>query len=238
MKTPTTPTEPRGGSREWEALPDEEIVGRVRGGEAPLFEALMRRYNQRLYRIARSILRDDAEAEDVMQHAYVQAYLHVDQFAGRASFSTWLTKIAVHEALARARRRGRERRSETRAGSDEDTMSMLRSPRPDPEAQMLQEEARALLESAIDTLPVLYRSVFVLREVEGLGTAETAECLDLSHEAVKTRLHRARALLRRDLLARAGVAAPSAFSFHEVRCDQVVAGVFARLGLAQRPSVH
>lgn len=238
MKTPTPPIAPAGESPEWQALSDEEIVDRVRRGEAPLFEALMRRYNQRLYRSARCILRDDAEAEDVMQHAYVQAYLHMDQFAGRASFSTWLTKIAVYEALARVRRRGRERRSETRAGSDEDTMSTLRSPTPDPETQMLQAEARALLESAIDTLPVPYRSVFVLREVEGLGTAETAECLDLSHEAVKTRLHRARALLRRDLLARAGVAAPSAFSFHEVRCDQVVAGVFARLGLAKGSRIH
>jgi len=116
-------------------------------------------------------------------------------------------------------------------------MDTLRSPRPDPEQQALQGEARSLLEASIDALPVAYRSVFVLREVEGLSTAETAECLDVSEEVVKTRLHRARALLREELLARAGVAASTAFSFHLSRCDRVVAAVFERLGVEQ-PKIH
>lgn len=223
---------------EWRGLSDEEVVRRVRAGDAPLFEVLMRRYNQRLYRIARTILRDDGEAEDVMQHAYVEGYLHIGQFAGRASFATWLTKIAVHEALARLRRRGRELLSEPIAEADEDMMTTLKSPRPDPEQQAAQGEARVLLESALEALPVSYRSVFVMREVEGLSTAETAECLELSAEAVKTRLHRARALLREELLERAGVAAPTAFSFHLSRCDCVVAAVFERLRLAAPPTTH
>src|SRR5512143_1662788 len=115
------------------ALSDEEVVRRVRAGDAALFEVLMRRYNQRLYRVARAILRNDAEAEDVMQHAWVQGYLHLGQFAGRSSFSTWLTKIAVYEALARVRRRGRESLVDPLPEADEDAMSTVRSPRPDPE---------------------------------------------------------------------------------------------------------
>jgi RNA polymerase sigma-70 factor, ECF subfamily len=222
---------------EWTALSDEEVVRRVREGDAPLFEVLMRRYNQRLYRVARAILRDDAEAEDVMQHAYVEGYLHIGQFAGRAAFSTWLTKIAVYEALARLRRRGKELLTDPLPETGEDAMSTLRSPGPDPEQQALQGEARTLLEASIDALPAAYRSVFVLREVEGLSTAETAECLDVSQEVVKTRLHRARALLRDELVARAGVAASTAFSFHLSRCDRVVAAVFARLAVAQ-PKIH
>jgi RNA polymerase sigma-70 factor, ECF subfamily len=222
---------------DWTALSDEEVVLRVRAGETPLFEVLMRRYNQRLYRVARAILRDDAEAEDVMQHAYVEAYTHIGQFAGRSAFATWLTKIAVHEALARLRLRARERRGDPFPESDEDTMSHLKSPGPDPEQQALHSEARALLEAAIEALPTGYRSVFALRELEGMSTAETARCLGLRPEAVKTRLHRARALLREELLERAGIAAPTAFSFHLSRCDRVVAAVFERLE-AGAPKVH
>ena len=230
--------EAAGERLEWRALSDDEVVRRVRAGEAPLFEVLMRRYNQRLYRVARAILRDEAEAEDVMQHAYVEGYLHIDQFAGRASFATWLTKIAVYEALARVRRRGKELLSEPLPDSDEDPMSTVRSPRPDPEQEALQGEARVLLEAAIEALPAAYRSVFVMREVEGMSTAETGECLGLSDEAVKTRLHRARALLREELLERAGIAAPTAFSFHLSRCNRVVAAVFERLKDAEPPQTH
>jgi RNA polymerase sigma-70 factor (ECF subfamily) len=165
----------------------------------------------------------------------VEAYAHLGQFAGRASFSTWLTKIAVYEALSRARRQAR-RRTAPLPETDEGTMSTLRSSRPDPEQQAAQQEARALLESGIQALPASYRCVLVLRDVEGMSTAETAECLDLSEEVVKTRLHRARALLRDELFDRAGVTAPAAFSFHLSRCDRVVDGVFALLGIgAERP---
>ena len=116
-------------------ISDDEVVRRVRAGETGLFEVVMRRYNQRLYRVARAILRDDAEAEDVTQQAYVNAYRHLDQFAGRAMFSTWLTRIAVHEAFARARRRGRFDEQETVDDWDGDIMDALRSPGPDPERQ-------------------------------------------------------------------------------------------------------
>ena len=213
---------------EWRELSDDDVVARVKAGEAALFEVLMRRYNQRLYRVARAILRDDSEAEDVMQHAYVQGYLHLRQFAGRASFATWLTRIAVHEALGRVRKRGREQGAMPHE-EGEDRMSRVESPRADPEQQAAHGEARQLLEAAIAALPQNYRSVFVLRDVEGMNTTETASCLDLTDESVKTRLHRARAMLRKDLFQRAGVAAPTAFSFHLSRCDRVVAAVFGRL---------
>lgn len=217
---------------------DEEIAQRVLAGDGPLFELLMRRYNGRLYRVARAILRDDSEAEDVMQQAYVEAYAHLSQFAGRAKFSTWLTKIAVHEALARVRRRGRLALATSPDDAEEDTMSTLKSTGPDPEQGAMQGELRALLESAIDTLPALYRSVFVFREVEGMSTAETAECLELREDAVKTRLLRAKALLREQLYERAGLASTTVFSFHLSRCDRVVSAVFERLGLGTPPKMH
>ena len=193
----------------------------------------MRRYNQRLYRVARAILKNDGEAEDVMQQAYVEAYTHLAQFEGRAKFSTWLTKIAVYEALARVRRRARYTSASGLGaeGEEEEQMSRIKSEGPDPEQQASQGELRTLLESAIDALPTTYRSVVVLRDVEGMSTAETAECLSLREDAVKTRLHRARALLRQELYERAGVSAPTAFSFHLTRCNRVVSAVFEQLKL-------
>ena len=211
------------------AVDDDEIVRRVLAGETALFEAIMRRYNQRLYRVARSILRDESEAQDVMQQAYVNAYLHLDQFAGRAKFSTWLTRIAVHEALARARRHERSKGLDSM--SDESQSDAIRDARPDPEQQLHTAQLRLLLESAIDRLPESYRSAFVLREAEGLGMPEVAECLEISEEAVRQRLHRARALLRRHIYESTGATSGSAFSFHLSRCDRVVAFVFSRLGL-------
>jgi RNA polymerase sigma-70 factor (ECF subfamily) len=179
------------------ALPDEEIVRRVRGGEHGLFETLMRRYNQRLYRVARSIVRNEAEAEDVMQQAYVNAFEHLDQFAERSRFSTWLTRITTYEALARLRRR--QRRQEGTMSQGNDVLDTIAAPGPDPERQALNGELRHALEQALDAIPESYRCVFVLRDVEGLSTAEAAECLDVTAEVIKTRLHRARALLREEL---------------------------------------
>jgi len=216
-------------------LADEDVVRRVQAGEGALFELLMRRYNQRLYRVARSIVRNDAEAEDVMQQAYVNAYVHLAQFEGRAKFSTWLTRIAVYEALARRRRR--ERLPEMGSMSDHDGGGgALPSSGPDPEQQALTSELRSALEASLDSIPEIYRTVFVLREVEGLSTTEAAECLESSEDVVKTRLHRAKVLLREELLARAG--ARSAFSFHALRCDRVVASVLARLGLQGPVQTH
>ena len=210
-------------------MPDEEVVERVRAGEGALFEILMRRHNQRLYRVARAILGNDSEAEDVMQDAYVRAYRHLDQFEHRARFSTWLTKIAVHEALARLRRSRRFEVLDTVADGEGDAGGGFVSSTRDPERQMFDTEMKTLLETAIAALPQEYRSVFILREVEGMSTAETAEALELSEEAVKTRLHRARAMLQTSLYAHVGEATPAAFEFHLSRCDRVVAAVLKRI---------
>ena len=148
-----------------EGLPDEEVVRRVLEGEIPLFEILIRRYNQRLYRVARSIVRSASEAEDVMQEAYVRAYLHLGQFAHRARFSTWLTRIAVHEALARGRRAKRFESFDPQDPASEEAAAMPANVQ-DPERQAYSREMKALLEAAIDELPGDYRSVFVMREIE------------------------------------------------------------------------
>jgi RNA polymerase sigma-70 factor (ECF subfamily) len=211
------------------SLSDQEVVDRVRGGETALYEILMRRYNQRLYRIARSILGDDAEAEDVMQEAYVRAFQHLDGFAGDAKFSTWLTKIAIYEALRRARRRGRTEELDPILETNVHIMASATQQTPDPERQAYDHELKVVLERAVDTLPESFRSVFVLRAVEGLNVADTAASLDLTPETVKTRLHRARALLRKELQRRAGIVASAVYPFHLSRCDRVVKGVLERI---------
>jgi RNA polymerase sigma-70 factor (ECF subfamily) len=203
-------------------LSDEEVVRRVRDGETALFEILMRRYNQRVYRAVRAILRNDSDAEDVMQQAYLNAFAHLGQFAGNAKFSTWLTRIAVNEALARIRRHHP-------AAATEETMDEIESHEPDPERQASASQIREVLESEIAALPDHYRSVLVLREVEGLSTGETAECLSVSEDVVKQRLHRARTLLRDNLYARAGVTFEHVYSFGNARCDRVVAFVMATI---------
>jgi len=214
---------------QWNQLSDEEVVTQVLRGQTALFEILMRRHNERIYRAARAIVRDEKEAEDVMQQAYVSAYTHLRQFNAQARFSTWLTRIAINEALGRVRRLGREEPIDDEWAGGEGLM------RPDstndPERQAFSGELRALLEAAIDCLPDGAREVFVLREVEGLSTAEVAEALGVSDDVVKTRLSRARAALRRDLLARTGAIAPGAFRFYRPRCDRVVAAVLARIGV-------
>src|SRR4051812_34773832 len=182
----------------WNALSDEDIVARVIGGQTALFEVLMRRHNERLYRAARAILRDEREAEDVMQQAYVNAYTHLRQFDGRAQFATWLTRIAVHEALARARKRGRYQQLEDEDLGRVEPFMVTNRPA-DPERQAFGRELAGLLEAAVDTLPDGNREVFVLRQIEELSTAETAQCLGVSEDVVKTRLSRARATLRREL---------------------------------------
>ena len=210
----------------WTALTDEDIVARVLDGQTALYEVLMRRHNERIYRAARAIIRDEDEAEDVMQQAHVNAYAHLRQFDGRAKFSTWLTKIAVHEALARARKRGRY---EAVDFTEEENQVVERQPSRDPEHRAFAGELRSLLESSIDELPDGLREVFMLREVDGLNTAETAECLGVSEDVVKTRLSRSRAALRHQLAERAGILAPETFRFAQPRCDRVVAAVFARI---------
>jgi len=213
---------------EWTVLPDEAVVARVLDGQVALFEILMRRHNERLYRAARAIVRDEAEAEDVMQQAYVNAYAHLRQFDGRASFATWLTRIAVNEAISRARKRGRYE-----SFDDQDPAFQRVLPMPsanNPERQAFDCEMRVILESAIDALPDGLREVFMLRSVEGLNTAEMASSLSVSEDVVKTRLSRARAALRRQLFDRVGATAGQSFTFLRPRCDRVVGAVLARIG--------
>ncbi|PYX34925.1 MAG: hypothetical protein DMG80_00170 [Acidobacteria bacterium] len=189
---------------------DEEVVERVLAGDTALYEVVMRRYNTRLYRVARSILKNDGEAEDVMQDAYVRAFQHLSQFARRAKFSTWLTRIAVHEALARVHK---ARRFEDWDDMNENQQNAIVAtpPRSNPESETASIEMSKILEQAIENLPEGYRAVVMMRDVE------------------KVRLHRAHGMLRKELYANARISAADAFPFHAPRCDRVVANVFARL---------
>lgn len=205
-------------------LEDGEVVRRVRAGETALFEVLMRRHDRRVYRTVRSILRDEGEAEDAMQQAWLQAYLHLGEFEGTAAFSTWLVRIAANEALQRLRRR--TRLAPVADGEGEETMDGRSE---DPEERAAAREAVRLLERAVDRLPDHYRTVFVLRDVEGLSTTETAAALDIGEEAAKVRLHRARAMLRSALADVVGRAAGEAFQFLAPRCNRMVDAVMAAL---------
>jgi RNA polymerase sigma-70 factor (ECF subfamily) len=206
-------------------LSDDEVVRRVLGGEAALFEVLMRRYNQRVFRAIRSVLRGDDEAEDAMQQAWLSAYSHLGQFQGTSSFSTWLTRIALNEALGRAGRKPRlAPLDEVPEGNE-----AMRSKSQDPEGRAADRELGRMMEEAVDHLPGPYRAVFVLREIEGMSTADTALALSVSEEVVKVRLHRARLALRDRLYARVGSAAEAAFVFLGWRCDRMVASVMGRI---------
>jgi RNA polymerase sigma-70 factor, ECF subfamily len=214
-----------------EGWTDEHVVERVLGGETALYELLMRRHNQRVYRIARAILRDDAEAEDVMQDAYVRAYQNLADFEGRAKFITWLTRIALNEALARVRRRSCFQSIDSSDPSNGDLMNSATSSRRNPEQESYDRELSGVIEKAVLALPDEYRVVFMLRDVEGMSTEEAAEYLNLTQENVKVRLHRAHAKLRKQLYAAVGATTVRCFQFHAVRCDRVVNGVFRKLEL-------
>jgi RNA polymerase sigma-70 factor (ECF subfamily) len=203
------------------ALTDDEVVERIRRGEPALFEILMRRYNQRVYRVIRAVLRNEVEVEDVMQQAYLSAFSHLDQFGGVASFSTWLTRIALNEAFARIRKQKRFVDIEAK----EEPTPMEKSP----EARAQSRELAALLEAAVEELPDLYRTVFMLREIEELSTHEAAACLEVSEEVIKVRLHRARALIRDRLYEQVGSNISDAFAFLRPRCDRVVAAVLSHI---------
>ena len=219
---PAATVEPR------DRLDDEQVVARVRAGEAALFELLMRRYNQRLFRLVRTVMDDDDEAADVVQEAWVRTYQHLGQFEGRASFATWVSKIALHEAWARARKR---RRLTPRAASEDAVELAFTAPAATPERETEQRELAGLLREAVERLPSPLRMAFVMREVEGLSTAEAAELLAISPENVKVRLHRARAALRGDLERRLGAEAPRLYAFDGDRCDRIVTAVLAELGI-------
>jgi RNA polymerase sigma-70 factor (ECF subfamily) len=215
--------------QECQSLSDAEVVDRVRAGERGLYELLLRRYNQRLFRIIRSVVADDEEAEDILQDTWVRAYEHLDQFEGRAGFPTWAGRIALHEAWARVRKGRRWTALEGPEGEIMPEATGRLSPET-PETQAIRGQLGQMLQAAVDQLGETYRPVFVLREVEQLSTVETAETLGLSEEAVKTRLHRARALLRQVLEERLGPAVTDAYAFMGTRCDRTVARVLERIG--------
>lgn len=211
---------------------DAELAQRVGAGDPQAFTLLMRRHNRLLFRAARSILRDDAEAEDALQDAYLQIYRAIGQFRGDARLSTWLTRIVVNEAIARSRKRHREAEV-TPLYADpglQSTDAEERMTENTPEQGAMRAEARALLERALDELPDAFRTVFVLRAVEELSGEEVAAVLGIPEATVRTRFFRARALLRAALETEFGVALGDAFSFDGQRCDRIVAAVLARIG--------
>lgn len=213
------------------SMPDDAIVARVLEGDTAAFELLMRRHNQRVFRATRAVLHNDDEAEDAMQAAYLAAFAHLKDFAGRAAFSTWLTRIAVHEAFARLRKAKRTASLDD-VGEDvieEDRMSGTRNP----EDAASDVELRALLEEAVDSLPLGFRTVFMMRAVEEMSAVDVAEALGIPEETVRTRLHRARGLLRDRLAKKLEDSAPNAYAFHLSRCDRVVAAVLARLSVTR-----
>ena len=209
-------------------ISDEEIVRRIVAGERELFELLLRRYNQRVFRAVRAVLRTPDDAEDVMQQAYVSAYRHLHQFEGRSSFATWLTRIALREATARNRKNLSHLHVVPELGG-ENSMNDFPEPGPDPEARAVTGNLMQHVEAEVAARPEHYRSVLLLREVEGLSTEETASCLEISTDVVKTRLHRARTMLRDALYRRAGVGLQSIFTFGSTRCDRVVARVMEEI---------
>jgi RNA polymerase sigma-70 factor (ECF subfamily) len=218
--------ETEGGRRSERAPTDAEVVRGVLAGDVALFEVLMRRHNQRVYRTVRAILRDEAEVEDVMQQAYLRAYAHLRDFEGASSFSTWLVRIAVNEALGRIRKRDRV----TLVADVPEEIDPTAVPPQTPEDGAATRELAALLEAAIDRLPTGHRVVYMLREIEQLSTAETAQALGIQEDAVKVRLHRARLALRQLLEDRLGEAAPQAFAFLAPRCNRVVEAVLTAIG--------
>jgi RNA polymerase sigma-70 factor, ECF subfamily len=213
---------------QFERSSDEQIVQRVVQGDRALFEILMRRNNTRVYRAVRSLLRDESEVEDAMQAAYVRAYAKLDTFRGGSRFSTWLIQIALNEALGRLRQK--RRHPAVSLTLVEDTpMPSNSTPPLTPEAQLSQRELSVVLERAVDSLPELYRVVFMLRDVDGMDTADAARALGVTEDVVKTRLSRARAALRQQIERLVGAAAKDAFGFQAPRCDRVVANVLEKL---------
>ena len=214
-------------------VPESEMIRRIASGDREAFVRMMRRYNQKLYRTARSILKDDAEAEDSVQEAYLTAYRSLDGFRGDAALSTWLVRIVVNESLGRLRKRKRDAEV-IRLGHGDDERDVLETTMDEatfdqPERAALRAETRRLLEAKIDLLPEAFRTVFMLRAVEEMSVEETAAALGIPEPTVRSRFFRARGLLRESLAREIDIAVQDAFSFAGERCDRIVAGVLARL---------
>jgi RNA polymerase sigma-70 factor, ECF subfamily len=231
------------GTADLTALSEGELLGSARNGNSDAFRAIMQRNNLRLYRVARSVLGDDREVEDVLQEAYVRAFAGLADFRGQASLSTWLTRIVLNEALGRIRKQRPTVSLEAVEGTmiDDDSVVIpfpLSAQTADPERAAARREIRGLLERLIDDLPEQFRVVFVMRAVEEMSVEETARTLQLQPETVRTRLHRARQSLQRALEAEFASVLTDTFPFDARRCGRVADAVILRLaqdGLLNRP---
>lgn len=225
---------------DYDQLPEAELVGLAKAGQGEAFRVLMQRCNQRLFRTARSIVRDEAEAEDVLQEAYARAYAALPGFRGEAGVLTWFTQITINEARGRLRKRrdtvelAQVEAAQARAGLI--VAFPGGDPLMDPEREAARAEARRLLEHAVDQLPEPFRLVFILREIEECSVEETAASLGLRPQTVKTRLHRARRLLREKLHEQLELAVTEAFPFLGGRCERITAAVLERLRLVANDS--
>lgn len=210
-------------------IQDDIVVRRVLGGEKELFEILMRRYNQTLYRVLRGYLHEEEDIEDAMQDTYLKAFDKLQQFQGKSAFSTWLIRIGINEALLRIRSL-KKTRSMVLHEADIDEEKIVELPdttEMNPENLAINLETRQLIEKAIERLPAKFRIIYILKEIEGMKNEEIAECLDISGPNVKVRLHRARAILK-DTLYKIS-AGGGIFEFGNSRCDKLVARVMERL---------
>lgn len=209
-----------------DSLSDTEIIGRILEGEKNLYKVIVRRYNQRLYKVGMSIINDDAEIEDVMQVAYIKAYENLRKFEFKSAFSTWLTKILINECLLRLKQRKKS------IHISDDTMDnvvnqQFNSETQTPIMKMLNVELKGILEKAILNLPEKYRTVFIMREIENMNIAETKECLDISEANVKVRLNRAKSLLKKSLSEY--YKNEDLLQFHLTRCDRMVVTVMKQI---------
>ncbi|MEO7641190.1 MAG: RNA polymerase sigma factor [Ramlibacter sp.] len=219
-----------------ETASDTELAARAAAGDAEAFRAIMRRHNQLLFRTARSVLKDDAEAEDALQDAYLNAWRALGSFREEARLSTWLVRIVLNEALRRLRR-APSRVISLDTGAElpdaQPEAAMQADPNEQPDRLAGRAQLRRLMEARIDGLPELFRTVFVLRAVEELTVEETAAALQVPEATVRTRFFRARGLLRESLSRDMDFALDDAFSFDGARCDRIVAGVLAAITAGQ-----
>jgi RNA polymerase sigma-70 factor (ECF subfamily) len=224
-------------AKDLEGLADEALVEMARHRDEPAIRCLVQRHNQRVFRTARSILGSDSDAEDVVQATYLSAFGHLDTFRGESLFSTWLTRIAVNEALARLRRRrptGPLEEIDAAVAEGRVVLFPTTQQPNDPEVEMSRVQVRAVLERAIDSLPLVFRPVLVLRDIEGLSVEETASQLALRPETVRTRLHRARKMLRRSIEKEISGSFSALFPFDGERCVHMADRVIAALGRTER----
>ena len=216
------------------AIDDLELASRIARRDHAAFESLMRRHNSKLFRVARAILKEDAAAEDVLQEAYLHAFRHIGEYRGESQLGSWLTRIVINQALMRLRKLKRERVvvpfGGTQASPEKASEADVADHRIEsPPGATLRAEIRRLIERRIDELPVAFRTVFVMRDVEDMSVEETAESLSIPPATVRTRLFRARALLREALARDIDAATLDVFGFEGERCDRIVRQVLARL---------